>query len=318
MAQQHLPQKGVDFGIYVPQLAMSYPDLRDRALECEALGFHSFWLMDHLYGPELPDRPSFEGWTLATALLAQTTSLRVGHLVLSATFRHPALLAKMATTLDVISNGRLELGIGSGSYPPEHERAGIPWGSFRERSELLGESLAILTAMFEQPTTTYAGEHFTLTDMPNLPAPVQQPRPPIHVGGIGERYTLPLVARYADVWNVPTYALGEFEAKRAALVKECELIGRDPSEIRISHEAVLVIAKDRAEVDAARAIAERRFGGEGFGLHAGGYIGTPDEVADVIAERVDQGVTLFVFFTHDRAEAATLKLFADEVMPRFS
>lgn len=313
-----MAQHPVDFGIYVPQLAMSYPDLRDRALECEALGFHSFWLMDHLYGPELPDRPSFEGWTLATALLAQTTSLRVGHLVLSATFRHPALLAKMASTLDVISNGRLELGIGSGSYPPEHERAGIAWGSFRERSELLGENLAILTAMFEQPMTTFAGEHFAVTDMPNLPPPIQQPRPPIHVGGIGERYTLPLVARYADVWNVPTYALGEFEAKRAALVKECELIGRDPSEIRISHEAVLVIAKDHTEVDEARAIAERRFGSEGFGLHAGGYIGTPDDVAARITERVEQGVTLFVFFTHDRAEAATLKLFADEVMTRFS
>ena len=120
----------VDFGIYVPQLAFGYDDVLGRARLCDELGISSLWLFDHLYGPELPDTPAFEGWTLATALLAQTTRLRVGHLVLCATFRHPALLAKMATTLDVISGGRLELGIGSGSYEPEHERAGIPWGTF--------------------------------------------------------------------------------------------------------------------------------------------------------------------------------------------
>jgi alkanesulfonate monooxygenase SsuD/methylene tetrahydromethanopterin reductase-like flavin-dependent oxidoreductase (luciferase family) len=96
----------VEFGIYVPQLGFEYAQIRERAEMCEALGFHSIWFFDHLYGPELPDLPALEGWTLATAVLAQTQRLRVGHLVLSATFRHPALLAKMATTLDVISGGR--------------------------------------------------------------------------------------------------------------------------------------------------------------------------------------------------------------------
>ena len=144
--------QAVDFGVFIPQLAMPYEELLARARTCEDVGLHSLWLMDHLYPPELPDQPSLEAWTAATALLAQTTKLRVGHLVLSATFRHPALLAKMATTLDVVSGGRLELGIGSGSYPAEHERAGIPWGSFRERSEHLEETLAVVTAMFEQPT----------------------------------------------------------------------------------------------------------------------------------------------------------------------
>ncbi len=153
---------GIDFGIYVPQLAFSYDDILGRARLCEELGISSLWLFDHLYGPELPDTPAFEGWTLATALLAQTERLRVGHLVLCATFRHPALLAKMATTLDVISGGRLDLGIGSGSYEPEHERAGIPWGSFAERSELLGETLEIITRMFDGELTTYEGKHFQL------------------------------------------------------------------------------------------------------------------------------------------------------------
>jgi F420-dependent oxidoreductase-like protein len=309
---------GVDFGIYVPQLAFGYDDVLARARLCEELGISSLWLFDHLYGPELPDTPALEGWTLATALLAQTTRLRVGHLVLCATFRHPALLAKMATTLDVISAGRLELGVGSGSYEAEHERAGIPWGSFAYRSELLGETLEILTRMFRGEPTTFDGEHFRLADLPNLPPPVQLPHPPIHVGGVGERRTLPLVARYADVWNVPTYALAELEHKREVLAAECERIGRDPSTIRTSLEAVMVLAPDEATLAEQLAKAERRFPGSGWGLHEGGYIGTPAAVVDRIGTLAERGVSSFVFFTSDRAAEPTLRLFAAEVMPHFA
>jgi len=308
---------GIEFGIYVPQLAFTYDDILERARLCEELGYGSLWLFDHLYGPELPNKDAFEGWTLATALLAQTSTLRVGHLVLCSTFRHPVLLAKMATTLDVISGGRLDLGIGSGSYAPEHERAGIPWGTFAERSEILGETLEILTAMFASELTTYEGQHFSVHDMPNLPRPVQQPRPPIHVGGIGEKRTLPLVARHADVWNVPTYALGELDHKREVLARECEKIGRDPASIRTSLEAVMVLGADDAGLAEPLAKAERRFPGPGWGLHEGGYIGTPATLVDRIGEHVELGVTSFVFFTSDRAAPATLRLFADEVMPHF-
>jgi F420-dependent oxidoreductase-like protein len=308
----------VDFGIYVPQLAFEYPDILDRARLCEELGYTSFWLFDHLYGPELPETPSFEGWTLATALLANTELLRVGHLVMCNTFRHPALLGKMATTLDAISGGRLDLGIGSGSYAPEHERVGIPWGSFAERSEMLGEALEIITQMFSSELTTFEGKHYRLRDFPNLPRPVQQPRPPIHVGGIGEKRTLPLVARYADVWNVPTYALGEIEHKRDVLLAECDRIGRDPATIRTSEEAVLVIAPDDASLGEAMTKAERRFGAPGFGLHEGGYIGTPPAIVDRIGERIELGISSFVFFCFDRASEATLRLFAEEVMPHFA
>ncbi len=308
----------VDFGIYAPQLAFDYDDLLHRARRCEELGFSSLWLFDHLYGPELPATPAFEGWTLATALLAQTTTLRVGHLVLCNGFRHPALLAKMATTLDVISGGRLDLGIGSGSYEPEHERAGMQWGSFAERSERLGESLEILTRMFAEELTTFDGTHYQLHDMPNLPRPVQTPRPPIHVGGAGERRTLPLVARYADVWNLPTYALGELDRKRDVLAAECAKIGRDPVEIRMSIEAVLVTAPDDAAFAEAIAKAERRFPGPGWGLHEGGYLGTPNAIVDRIGEHAEAGFTSFVFFTHDRASDATLELLASDVLPHFA
>lgn len=308
----------VEFGIYVPQLAFGYADVLERARLCEELGFSSLWLFDHLYGPELPDTPAFEGWTLATALLTETRRLRVGHLVLCNTFRHPALLAKMATTLDHISGGRLDLGIGSGSYEREHDQAGLPWGTFTDRSERLGEALEIITSMFANERTTFEGAHYQVRDLPNVPGPVQQPRPPIHIGGVGERRTLPLVARYADVWNLPTYGLGELEHKRAVLATECERIGRDPSTIRTSEEAVMVLVPDAAALPEARAKAERRFASPQWGLQEGGYLGTPAEIVDRIGERIDAGITYFIFFTSDRAAEPTLRLFADEVMAHFA
>ena len=306
-----------EFGIYLPQVGFSYDELRERALLCEQLGIGSLWLMDHLYPPELPDVPSFEAWTLATALLAQTTRLRVGHLVLSATFRHPALLAKMATSLDVVSGGRLEIGVGSGSYAPEHERAGIPYGSARERALLLHETLEVLTRAFRGPRCDFTGERFVVRDLPNLPPPVQQPGPPIHVGGAGERFTLPLVARYADVWNCPTYALAELSRKRDALAAACESAGRDPASVKHSLEAVLVLVAERSMVEAAHGLAQRRFAGPGWGLDAGGFVGTPDDVIARIRACVADGISSFIFFTHDRAAPATLQLFAEKVLPAF-
>lgn len=306
----------IEFGIYVPQLSMSFEDILDRALDSERLGFRSFWLFDHLYGPGLPDVPSYEGWTLASALLAGTSTLRVGHLVCCNNFRHPALLAKMATSLDVISGGRMELGLGSGSYEQEHHEAGLPWGTARERGERLAEALAIITSMFAGPRTTFEGQHYAVRDLPNVPGPVQQPRPPIHVGGVGPKYTLPLVAQYADVWNVPTYALDRLTELAGALEAECERAGRDPASVRRSVEAVLVVAPpDR--LDEATAVARRRYGMPGFGLDAGGFIGTPAQITDRVGELVQAGFTSFIFMPHDRGKRETLELFAAEVMPHF-
>jgi alkanesulfonate monooxygenase SsuD/methylene tetrahydromethanopterin reductase-like flavin-dependent oxidoreductase (luciferase family) len=311
-------QKSIEFGIYVPQVLFSYTDILDRARVAEEVGFDSLWLYDHFYSPGQPDLPSFEGWTLATYLLAHTRTMRVGHLVLCNNFRHPVLLGKMATSLDVLSGGRLELGIGSGSVEAEHDASGLPWGSFPERSERLGESLEILTQMFTGNPVTFSGQHYQVVNMPNLPAPTQSPRPPIHIGGIGPRRTLPIVARYADVWNVPTYGLARWEESQVSLLTECQKIGRDPTTIRRSLESILVLAANDADLEVAKAKAQRRFGGEGWGMEAGGFIGTPSMVVDRIGQLVDKGITTFVFFTHDRAEPRTLELFADQVMPAFS
>lgn len=302
-------------GIYLPQVGFGYDEILARARQCESLGIETLWLMDHLHPPEMPDVPSFEGWTLATALLSETTRLRVGHLVLSATFRAPALLGKMATSLDVISGGRLELGLGSGSYASEHAAAGIPWGSAGDRARRLEDSLEVVSAMFGREVL---GPTRGLPIPSNVPPPVREGGPRIHVGGVGERLILPLVARYADVWNCPTYGIARFDAKREALRRHCESVGRDPSTLACSLEAVLVLVGAEDEVADARALAERRFGGPGWGLEQGGFVGTPETIVRRIHSFRERGVDSFIFFLHDRGAPETLRLLAERVLPAVS
>jgi alkanesulfonate monooxygenase SsuD/methylene tetrahydromethanopterin reductase-like flavin-dependent oxidoreductase (luciferase family)/ribosomal protein S18 acetylase RimI-like enzyme len=305
----------IEIGVYLPQVGFSWEELRDRVHLCDREGIHSVWFMDHFYPPGMPKVPSFEAWTTATALAPCTERVRLGHLVLANGFRHPALLAKMAVTLDHASGGRLELGIGSGSYPAEYRQFGLEFPTDRVRAERLDEALQVLKLLFAEDSPTFAGRHYRLDAAPSLPRPVQAPHPPIHLGGAGERRTLPLVARHADAWNCPTYALGELPRKLAALHAECARIGRDPVSLRITEEAVLALAPRADQVEEARALAARRFPGPGWGVETGGYCGTPDMIIRRIEERARLGVTGFVFFLHDRAAPETIRLLAREIMP---
>ncbi|HEX3546656.1 MAG TPA: LLM class flavin-dependent oxidoreductase [Mycobacterium sp.] len=305
-----------EIGVFLPQMGFTFEAMLHRATRCDDLGIDSIWLYDHLYGPGAPDYPSLEAWTLATALLSRTGRIRVGHMVLCNQFRHPAVLAKMATTLDQISAGRLQLGIGSGSLEDEHTRSGLEWGSFAQRSARLGETLEILHQAFANERIDFEGRHFRVRDMPIKPGPAQLPRPPIIVGGVGEKYTLPLVARYADVWNVPTYALGELEHKISVLRSICEDIDRDPDTIVLSIEAVMALAPDDASLPSVRQLAEKRFGIPAFGLHEGGLIGTPSAIVDRLHQLVDLGFGQIVLFTHDRGSDETLELLASKVVAR--
>jgi len=307
----------VDFGLFLPQLAMDFPRILDTAQACEDLGLHSVWLMDHLYPPGLKSVGSLEAWTTATAILARTSTLRVGHLVLANAFRHPALLAKMATTLDHISGGRIELGIWSGSVPEEFAQAGIPLPPMRERSEQLGEALQVLRSMFTRERTTFAGNHYQLDDLPNLPAPSTPGGPRIHIGGVGERYTLPLVARYADVWNLAAFASSQYQHKRAVLDDLCAQVGRDPSTLAVSQQIVIGVAADATGVTAVQALAQKRYGGPGWDLEHGACIGTPDQVVQGLRQRVEQGVRTFLCVLPDRGAGSSLELLAREVMPAF-
>ncbi len=304
------------FGIYLPQVKFSGTEYVDRAVIVEELGFDSLWLYDHLWAPGQAEFDSFEAMTLATWVLARTSRLRVGHLVTAAGFRNPVLLAKMFASLDALSGGRLEIGIGSGSIPDEHHMAGLPYGTASQRSALLDETLQALLGLFTGEPFSLEGTQVHIDSVRSLPTPVQQPHPPIHIGGVGPKFTLPLVAKHADVWSIPTYGLAGWREARDTLFEFMAAEGRDPKSLRISHEAVLVIGRDEAELASAISLADRRFPGEGWGVHEGGYVGTPNQLVDHIGAMKEEGVTDFIFFTPDRANPETLATFALDVLPQ--
>src|SRR5437773_5234356 len=221
----------------------------------------------------------------------------------------------MAITLDHASGGRLALAVGSGSHAPGFAGYGLDFPKAAERPGRLAEALEVIRLLFTADAPSYDGRYYRLRAAPSRPRPVQWPHPPIHVGGAGEKRTLPLIARHADVWNCPTYALAELPRKLQVLRRECERIGRDPASLRVTEEAVLALAPTRARVDDARALAERRFAGAGWGFAAGGSCGTPAGAVARLRERARLGVEGVVFFLHDRAEPETLRLLADEVVP---
>jgi alkanesulfonate monooxygenase SsuD/methylene tetrahydromethanopterin reductase-like flavin-dependent oxidoreductase (luciferase family) len=298
MTERATPQPW--FGLFLPQLRMTFDVILERTLAAEAAGFDSVWLMDHLAAPAAPEQDTFEGWTLVAAIAARTTTIRLGHLVTCDPFRHPAVLAKMAATVDVISGGRLELGIGWGSVPEELAAYGIGAGPPRERAARLAESLAILDLMFTGERFDFTGEHFTLRGAIGRPVPVQAPRPPVHIGGAGPQLTMPLVRGHADWWNCPTYAidrLGELAPLAAPA--------------RISSQHPVALARTDAERDEVVATGARRFGAWG-GLIGG----TAGEVADALAAEIALGVEGFVIQFTDFGRPETVEHFMDAVAPR--
>ena len=287
------------FGLFLPQLRMSFDVILERTLAAEAGGFDSVWLMDHLAAPAAPEQDTFEGWTLAAALAARTTTIRIGHLVTCDPFRHPAVLAKMAATVDVLSGGRLELGIGWGSVPEELDTYGIDAGPPAVRAARLAETLAVLDLMFAGERFDFAGEHVTLRGAIGRPVPVQQPRPPVHLGGAGPKLTMPLVRAHADWWNCPTYAIDR-------LAELLPLAGS----ARVSTQHPVALARDAATRDDVVATGTRRFGAWG-GLVGG----TATEVADALAAEVALGVEGFVLQFTDFGTPATIEHFMAEVAP---
>ncbi len=197
--------------------------------------FESAWNFDHFY-PIFSDStgPCLEAWVTLTALAQATSRLRLGALVTGIHYRHPAVLANMAATLDIVSGGRLELGIGAGWNEEESGAYGIELGSPRERSDRFEEACEVLVGLLSQETTTFTGQYYRLTDARCNPKPVQRPHPPICIGGSGERRTLRTAARFAQHWNFVGGTVDEFRAKRDVLYGHCADVGRDPADILIS------------------------------------------------------------------------------------
>ena len=197
--------------------------------------FESGWLFDHFYPiAGDPSGPCLEGWATLTALAQATTRLRLGTLVTGIHYRHPAVLANMAATIDIISGGRLELGIGAGWNQQESGAYGIALGTPRERSDRFEEAVQVLIGLLSQESTDFSGQYYQLAGARNEPKGVQRPHPPIVIGGNGERRTLRTAAKYAQHWNFVGGTAEDFARKRDVLHEHCAAIGRDPKEITLS------------------------------------------------------------------------------------
>ena len=212
----------------------AYAEMRDAWLEADRLGFDTGWGHDHLLNQNDIARPEDEGWTVLTALLVQSRRIRGGLMVTANTFRHPAVLAKIATTVDVVSGGRLEVGLGAGWFEEEHRQYGLTLPPIGERMRRLEESCQILEALWTEPRATVEGKYYQIREAFHEPKPVQRPHPPLVIGTSGERVGLRIAARHAQTWNMARATPAEFGRKSALLDQYCSEIGRDPAEIERS------------------------------------------------------------------------------------
>ena len=239
------------FGIDVAQHQLAWPELLRRVRFAEQAGFDGAWVFDHfkaLYGDR--DGPCLEGWSLLAALAVTTERIRLGNLVTGVTHRNPAVLATQAVTVDVLSNGRLELGIGAAWNEPEHRQLGIPFPRTRERAERLEEAIELMRALMTKDRATFRGKHYSLASASYHPRAVQRPHPPIWVGATGERLMLPIVARQADAWH-GFGALSELRRKSALIDELAKRAGRDPKAIVRSTSLSLSRPLDRIKREAA-------------------------------------------------------------------
>jgi F420-dependent oxidoreductase-like protein len=286
------------FGLHLP--SYTFPDtptaeIIDRivaqARAAEDAGFGLVSVMDHLYqiqnvGPVT--EPMLEGWSVLAALSRETRRVRLGTLVTGVTYRNPALLAKTATTLDVLSGGRAILGLGAAWNEEEHAGYGFDFPPVRERMDRLDEALTIIRAMFREERPSFAGQHYRIEEALNMPRPIQPGGPPVLVGGGGEQRTLRIAAAHADMTHWFPLGLEALGRKTDLLAGYCEAIGRDPASIERTMAAPVIIAGSPAETEAAleRIPPERR---------PFVAIGSPEQMAERIRPYLDAGFTGFTF-----------------------
>ncbi|MBY9076595.1 LLM class F420-dependent oxidoreductase [Nocardioides sp. WL0053] len=299
-----------------PQQGATYDDLLAVARTAEDLGYGAFFRSDHYLGMGTEGLPGpTDAWITLAGLARDTSSIRLGTLMTSATFRYPGPLAISVAQVDQMSGGRVELGIGAGWYEREHTAYGVPFPATGERFDRLEESLAVITGLWGTPAGErfdFEGEHYRLSDSPALPKPVQSPRPPVLIGGKGKKRTPALAARYADEFNVPFDGIEQtrvlFERVRAACADE----GRHPSSLTYSNALVLCCGDTEAEI-ARRAAAIGRDVDE---LRENGLAGTPDEVAEKIGRYAAAGSQRIYLQMLDLGDLDHLELVAEKVMPQ--
>jgi len=302
------PQEGATYG---QQLAM--------ARAAEELGFGAFFRSDHLLriAPGDPGPGPTDSWVTLGALARETSTIRLGTMVTSATFRLPGLLAVAVAQADEMSGGRVEMGLGTGWFEAEHRSYGVPFPPFGERFERLEEQLEIITGLWRTPlgeSYEFHGRHYELEPGPALPKPFQRPHPPVIVGGLGPRRTPALAARYAAEFNVPFADVETARARIEGAREACEAAGRDPGELICSHAVTVCCAADEAELERRAA----RIGRTSEDLRRSGAAGSPEEVAERLAEYGDAGASRSYLQVIDLDDLDHVALIASEVMPKLS
>ena len=301
--------------VFIGQGRLGYEDLRRRATDAESCGYDGLWLVDHMWARGLPDADFLDGWTTIAALAEATQRLRLGVLVSCNSYRNPGLLAKSVVTIDHISNGRVEMGMGAGWMEEEYLAYGYEFPSIGRRLEELGEALEVIDSLLSKPRTDFAGKHYRFTDAPFEPKPLQQPMP-MTLGGAGRNVMLRLVARHAHRWNCPMPAVGEIEELIGVLGNHCREIGRDPKEITISEQVAIVLGKDDAGYREKRELADSMIGCFVEDIDGMAVCGTANRVADVLAAKLEKGVQDFAILFGDLGMTDTLELFVSEVLPQ--
>ena len=260
--------------------------------------FHSAWNFDHFYPINVPDTsgPCMEAWTTLTALAQATTRIRLGCMVTGIVYRHPALLANMIASVDIISDGRLELGIGAGWNEEECDAYGIELGTLAERFDRFDEACEIIHSMLTNDVTNFTGKYFNLTQARNNPPPVQKPHPPILIGGGGEKHTLRVVAKYADNWNWNLNGtISDYKRKLSILNQHCSTVSRDPNEIKLSLNVDFLVDTDENRIESALRVNADVMKKSIEEVRACSIVGSPEVVRSKLQSYVDLGVTSFIF-----------------------
>jgi F420-dependent oxidoreductase-like protein len=305
----------IRFGIQTGQQNIAWADMLDVWRKADAWGYDSLWNYDHFYPIFVdPEGPCFEGWATLAALAQATSRARIGTLVNGNTYRHPCVTAKMAATLDHVSAGRLNLGIGAGWFEREHRDFGIDFKTVRARLDALDEACRIIRGMFTQERTTLHGRHYRVTDALGLPKPVQRPYPPIMIGGTGEKVLLRIVAEHADMWNASTSA-DRMRHLVGVIARHAERVGRDPAAIE---KTVLLPLCYRAAPEREQFVCQilasmRETTPADARLQ--GMIGSKDECLATVERYRDAGVTHFIFMLFAPFVLDEVQAFAEEVVP---
>ena len=313
------------FGIFIPQgwkmELVSIPEPTDKwkktvevAQLAERLGFDSIWVYDHFHNVPRPAHETvFECWTVMSAISQLTSTIRLGQMVGCNLYREPSLLAKITSTLDVISGGRLDWGIGAGWYENECRGYGYDFPEPKVRIAMLRECVEIVRSMWTQGETTYDGKYYTMLRGNCDPKPLQKPHPPIWIGGGGEQLTLRVVARYADCSNFGG-SPEEFARKREILKGHCLAVGRDESEIRKTWSPDIFIRRTEKEIKAAGSLSLRADPFDDW--QKNNLVGTVEQVSEKVQKYIDLGCSGFIPWCADYPSTETVELFA-EVMKNF-